>query len=154
MVDGPQAADTLVTEENIHEVKVALTGRFNTVDDYWSYSAFFILPPHKLSPGLNRKHAEIFCKNVLRQRNLKMYDKPQLSWWLLSEIEKEFLAKQAEIAALNSSKSSPPMSPPAKDKEEVKQEEGFPSSTKPATNAKEQPVQVPADAFVSQLAAL
>ena len=153
MVDGPQAADTLVTEENIHEVKVALTGRFNTVDDYWSYSAFFILPPHKLSPGLNRKHAEIFCKNVLRQRNLKMYDKPQLSWWLLSEIEKEFLAKQAELAALNSSKSSPPMSPPAKDKEEVKQEEGSFSSTKPATNAK-QPVQVSADAFASQLAAL
>ena len=44
MVDGPQAADTLVTAENIHEVKVALTGRFITVDDYksvrWSYSAF------------------------------------------------------------------------------------------------------------------
>ena len=72
----------------------------------------------------------------------------------MSEIEKEFLAKQAEIAALNSSKSSPPMSPPAKDKEEVKQEEGSPSSTKPATNAKEQPVQVSADAFASQLAAL
>ena len=99
MVDSPKAADTLVTAENIHEVKVALTGRFNTVEDYWSYSAFFILPPHKLSPGLNRKHAEIFCKNVLRQRNLKIYDKPQLSWWLLSEIEKEFLAKQADIAA-------------------------------------------------------
>ena len=153
MVDGPQAADTLVTEENIHEVKVALTGRFNTVDDYWSYSAFFILPPHKLSPGLNRKHAEIFCKNVLRQRNLKMYDKPQLSWWLLSEIEKEYLAKQAELAS-KTSKSSPPISPSAKDMEEVKQEEGSPSSTKPATNAKEQPVQVSADAFASQLAAL
>ena len=45
------------------------------------------------------------------------------------------------------------MSPPGKDKEEVKQEEGSFSSTKPATNAK-QPVQVSADAFTSQLAAL
>jgi hypothetical protein len=113
MVDGPQAADTLVTAENIHEVKVALTGKFITADKGWSYSAFYILPPHKLSPGLNRKHADIFCKNVLAQRNLKLHDNPQLSWWLLPEIEKEFLAKQAEIAALNSSKSSPPMSPQA-----------------------------------------
>ena len=92
----------------------------------------------------------------MRQRKLKIYDNPQLSGWLLSEIEKKYLKKQAKQAELASktSKSSPPMSPPAKDKEEVKQEEGSPSSTKPATNAKEQPVQVSADAFASQLAAL
>lgn len=89
----------------------------------------------------------------MAQRNLKSLDNSQLSWWLLSEIEKEFLVKQAELAALNSSKSSLAMSPLAKDKEEVKQEEGSFSSTKPATNAK-QPVQVSADAFASQLAAL
>ena len=63
MVDGPQAADTLVTAENIHEVKVALTGKFITVDitaARWSYLAFYILPPHKLSPDHNRKNANIF----------------------------------------------------------------------------------------------
>ena len=32
MVDGPRAADKLVTAENIHEVKVALTGKFIRVD--------------------------------------------------------------------------------------------------------------------------
>ena len=40
MVDSPQAADVLVTAENIHEVKVALTGKFITADSGWSYSAF------------------------------------------------------------------------------------------------------------------
>ena len=46
------------------------------------------------------------------------------------------------------------MSSPAKDKEEVKHEEGSPSSTKPTTNFKEQPIQVPADDFANDLAAL
>ena len=43
MVDSPKAATTLLTAENIHEVKVALTGKFVTVDNKsvrWSYSAF------------------------------------------------------------------------------------------------------------------
>ena len=44
IVTGIQAAaEVLVTQENIHEVKVALTGKFITVDNKsvrWSYSAF------------------------------------------------------------------------------------------------------------------
>lgn len=44
IVTGTQAAaEVLVTQENIHEVKVALTGKFVTVDNKsvrWSYSAF------------------------------------------------------------------------------------------------------------------
>ena len=43
MVDSPKAATRLVTAENIHEVKVALLGKFITVDNKlvrWSYSAF------------------------------------------------------------------------------------------------------------------
>ena len=46
------------------------------------------------------------------------------------------------------------MSPLHNAKEEVKHEEGSPSSTKPTTNFKEQPIQVPADDFANDLAAL
>ena len=89
MVDSPKAATTLVTAENIHEVKVALTGKFITVDNgysRWTESVFMILPPYNLSPELNRNNADSFFSKILAQRKIKN-GKPELTYWVISEIE-------------------------------------------------------------------
>lgn len=60
ILERPQVADTLVTPENIHEVKVLLTGKFITLENSvsrWTCSAFEILPPYKLAPHLERHTA-------------------------------------------------------------------------------------------------
>ena len=50
--------------------------------------------------------------------------KPQLSWWLMPEIEEEYFVKTGMIAAAAETfKSSPPKNPLAKGKEDVKKDD-------------------------------
>jgi len=63
----------------------------------------------------------------------------------MPEIEEEYLVKTGMIL---------PKNPLAKDKEEVKQEENYSPSTKPTTNFKEEPIQIPVDTFANDLTAL
>ena len=91
---NPEPPTTLITEENIHEVKVVLYDRLQDAtknDSKWKYSAFRILRPHKLPEMLNRETAKKFFDAIKEKRNL-VDGTPLLSWWLLEIIETRYLA--------------------------------------------------------------
>jgi hypothetical protein len=79
----------VITAENIHEVKVALYGKFLTLHKQsvtWKASAFTILPPYFLPQTLDRDSAKTFFDEIKIQKKFKP-GQPKLSWWLIAEIE-------------------------------------------------------------------
>ena len=114
-------AGTLVTAENIHEVKVVLINEFFKLqkgESKWTGSAFKILPPYMLPAHLDHPAAKTFFDLIKGQRKFRT-GKPQLSWWLMPEIEEEYFVKTGMLSAdAKTFKSSPPKNPLAKGKEE------------------------------------
>jgi hypothetical protein len=84
-LESQETPTTVVTTENIHEVRVVLLGNFATLTKAnvsWKCSAFKILLPHFLPVALDRDSAKIFCDDIKAKRNL-LPEAPQLSNWLL-----------------------------------------------------------------------
>jgi hypothetical protein len=70
-VNGNEVANTVVTAENIHKVKVLLLGPYMKLGKdgaKWTASAFKILPPYMLPTDLERGNAQAFFEKVKESR--------------------------------------------------------------------------------------
>lgn len=71
------------------------------------------MSPYMLPPDLTRESAKTFFESIKTQHKLPQ-DFPQLSYWIIAEIDNEYVLKNSAVA-----KKTPPKKPAA-DKEEVK----------------------------------
>lgn len=70
-INGNEVADTVVTAENIHLVKVLLLSPYMTLgkaNAKWTASAFKILPPYMLPTDLERGNAQAFFEKIKETR--------------------------------------------------------------------------------------
>jgi hypothetical protein len=99
IVETQDVPTTVITADNIHEVKILL-GDFVTLTKAnvsRKIAPFKILHPHFLPVAMDRDSAKIFFDDIKAKRDLKT-EVPQLSNWALSEIKAIFLKNYATQA--------------------------------------------------------
>lgn len=99
-----------------------------------------------LDPDLDDAAAKIFFHDIKAQRNFKK-GAPELSWWFIHELRKQYMAFLTLNPPSQSSKSkpTPPKLPPSKGNEEIKNDEETATATKPPTAVKQSTDPVPED---------
>jgi hypothetical protein len=135
--DKKAVRDVPVTQANIRDVKVSLVSNIfalvhGEVNEY--VAVFKLMPPFVFESDLDEDSIESLFHDIRESQEAKG-DKIPLHFWLLKEIEAEYLAAVQDV--------------PSK-KEEVKLEE---DATKPATNYKATPTKAVAleDEVANQL---
>lgn len=123
--DKKAVCDVPVTQANIRDVKVSLVSNIfalvnGEVNEY--VAVFKLMPPFKFESNLDKDSIESLFHDIRESQEAKG-NKIPLHFWLLQEIEAEYLA------AVQSDPTSPVKT---KTNEEVKEEED--DDTKPATN--------------------